>query len=44
LIAELASVNQDQAVPLMLVEKSQPFHHPRIEAVARMARDLTHDV
>ena len=29
---------------LMLVEKMQPFHHPRVEAAARMPSDFTDDV
>jgi hypothetical protein len=39
-----AARNEDEAVPLVLVQKTQTFHHPRIQAVARVSRDLTHDV
>jgi hypothetical protein len=31
-------------VALMLVEKRQAFHHPRVEPVARVACNLAHDV
>jgi hypothetical protein len=28
----------------MFVQKREAFHHPRVEAVARMTSDLAHDV
>jgi hypothetical protein len=31
-------------VALVILKETEAFHHPRIETVARMARDLAHDV
>jgi hypothetical protein len=40
----LAAAHQDDRVALVIAEKLEAFHHPRIEAVARMLRDLARDV
>lgn len=40
----LSACNDDDTVSLMVVEECEPVHHPRIEPIARMLRNLTSDV
>jgi hypothetical protein len=36
-----AARDEDDAVALVIAQKCKPFHHPRIETVAGVSRDLT---